>query len=93
MTFRKLSRLIRLLTWKESDKGGAMGELCRIVRHLGSGIVWGAPLTLPRQSSRSQQLARVLVRLDHIASFIVNANHINKCEHSLHYSRVLWETT
>ena len=35
------------------------GELCRIIRHLGSGIVWGGTLTLPRQSSRSQQLALV----------------------------------
>jgi hypothetical protein len=33
--------------------------LCRIIRHLGSGIVWGGTLTLPRQSSRSQQLALV----------------------------------
>ena len=24
--------------WGESDKSGVMGELCRIIRHLGSGI-------------------------------------------------------
>jgi hypothetical protein len=40
--------------------------LCRIIRHLGS----GNPAWL-----RLFEIARVLVRLDHFASIIVNANH------------------
>ena len=36
----ELFRLIRLLAWRESDKSGVIGgELCRIIRNLGSGIV------------------------------------------------------
>jgi hypothetical protein len=35
----------------------------------------------------------VLGPFDHVASFIVNANQSTKCEHSLHYCRVSWETT
>jgi hypothetical protein len=43
-----------------------MGELCRIIRHLGSGNT---------ARLRLFEIARVLVRFDQIASFIVNANH------------------
>jgi hypothetical protein len=35
----ELFRLIRLFPGEQSDKSGVMGELCRTVRHLGSGIV------------------------------------------------------
>ena len=35
----ELFRLIRLFPWRESNKSGIIGELCRIIRHLGSGIV------------------------------------------------------
>jgi len=43
-----------------------MGELCRIIRHLGS----GNPARL-----RLFEPSLVPVHLDHVASFIVNANH------------------
>ena len=45
----ELFRLIRSLPSQSPDKSGVMGELCRIIRHLGSGIGWDAldfePLT------------------------------------------------
>jgi hypothetical protein len=34
----ELFRLIRSLPSQSPDKGGVMGELCRTIRHLGSGI-------------------------------------------------------
>jgi hypothetical protein len=49
----------------------AQRELCRIDGRLGSGIVFGTVTSaLPLV-----ELARVLVRFDHVASCIVNANH------------------
>jgi hypothetical protein len=48
------------------------GELCRIIGHLGSGIIQA---TLGRGCSTVLELARVLVRCDHVARVIVNANH------------------
>jgi hypothetical protein len=39
----------RLRTWEESNKSGIMGELCRIIRHLGSGIQWAGAFAV-RQS-------------------------------------------
>ena len=66
-----------------------MGELCRIARHLGSGIGLGVHLNpasaIPARSAAIRGTARslrclfeialVFVRRDLIASFIVNANH------------------
>ena len=40
--FTELFRLIRSLPSQSPDKSGVMGELCRLIRHLGSGIVWKA---------------------------------------------------
>ena len=37
----ELFPLIRSLLSQLPDKSGVMGELCRIIRDLGSGIVWG----------------------------------------------------
>jgi hypothetical protein len=35
----QILRLIRLeFGWEESDKSGVMGGLCRVIRHLGSGM-------------------------------------------------------
>jgi hypothetical protein len=48
---------------------------------------------VPKALNKLIEIAQVLVRLDHSASFIVNSNHSTKCEHSLHYCRVSWETT
>jgi hypothetical protein len=39
--FTELFRLIRSLPSQSPDKSEVMGELCRIVRHLGSGIELG----------------------------------------------------
>ena len=66
-----------------------MGELCRIVRHLGSGIRLGvSPEPRQRVPARSAaiygaarslrclfEIALVFVRFDHLARFIVNPNH------------------
>ena len=38
--FTELFPLIRSLLSQLPDKSGVMGELCRIIRDLGSGIVW-----------------------------------------------------
>jgi hypothetical protein len=64
--------LIRSLPSQSPDKSGVMGELCRIVRHLGSGIIWGIH---DKRALPLFEIARVLVRFDHVASVIVNANH------------------
>ena len=52
----------------ESIRRSSQRELCRIIRHLGSGIS-----RTGKRPLRLFELARVLVRLDHIASVIVNA--------------------
>jgi hypothetical protein len=44
--------------------------LCRIIRHLGSEISRNGN----KHALSVFELARVLVRLDHVASFIVNAD-------------------
>jgi hypothetical protein len=82
-----VDRIVPLLVSTQQSqndmKGGAMTRasvlteqtrawrgLCRIIRHLGSGISRkGSKHTL-----RLFELARVLVRFDHVASVIVNAN-------------------
>jgi hypothetical protein len=46
-----------------------MRELCRIIRHLGSGI------NSIQQASPLFEIVRLLVPLDHVASLIVDANH------------------
>jgi len=85
----ELFRLIRSLPSQSPDKSAVMGELCRITRHLGSGNVWRSTLTLPprsgafcgqlqRRAGRLRclfEIARVLVRFDHVACVIVNTNH------------------
>jgi hypothetical protein len=45
-------------------------QLCRIIRHLGSGILRSGD----KRRSPLFEIALVLVRFDHVASFIVNAN-------------------
>jgi hypothetical protein len=64
--YTELFRLIRSLAGKESDKSGIIGELCRIIRHLGSGN---------RARLRLFEIALVFVRLDHLGHFIANTNH------------------
>jgi hypothetical protein len=54
-----------------SGQKAAWLELCGIIRHLGSEISRnGNKHALPLF-----EIARVLMRLDHVASFIVNVNH------------------
>ncbi len=48
-----------------------MGELCRIVRDLGSGIQRNGD----KRRSPLFELALVVVRFDQVARVIVNANH------------------
>src|SRR5690242_17453840 len=60
-------------------KAESYGELCRIVRYLGTGIAmneFGATAA-QRGATRLSlfELALVLVRLDHVACRIVNADH------------------
>jgi hypothetical protein len=59
-------RLIRLLAWGEFDKSGNIGHRFTRKCDLMQGEIVNSPLF---------ELARVFVRLDHVASFIVNANH------------------
>jgi hypothetical protein len=47
-----------------------MEKLCRIIRHLGSGIQRNSD----KRRSPLFEITRMLVRLDHIARFIVNPN-------------------
>ena len=65
----KCAKFYRYHSWSGERKAikGCRRELCRIIRDLGSGI----------QQERWEpffELARVVVRLDHAARFIVNAN-------------------
>ena len=56
-------------------KAESLGGLCRIIRHLGSGIQRNGD----KRRSALIELARVLVRFDHVARRIVNANHGSRC--------------
>jgi len=57
--FPKLFRLIRSLPSQSPDKSGVIGELCGIIRHLGSGIIadnlrksgwsWGSVSAIDRE--------------------------------------------
>ena len=58
--FTELFRLIRSLPSQSPDKSGVMGELCRIIRHLGRGIVWR-----PRCGNASYTRSKHLVGRDH----------------------------
>jgi hypothetical protein len=50
----------------------AWREFCRIIRHLGSGIIPGNGVA---SVLRFFEITRVLMRFDYVARFIVNANH------------------
>src|SRR5947199_190164 len=52
--------LVRLLAWGESDKSGVMGELCRIIRHLGSGMFDLIPLGSLERMRKTRWSARCL---------------------------------
>jgi hypothetical protein len=61
---RNLFRLIRLLPWGEADKAETLDTF----------LPGSADLT-PGENSPLFELASVLVRLDHVACFIVKRNH------------------
>jgi hypothetical protein len=62
---------VRCVCEEQSGKKAAWRESCRIIRHLGSEISGnGNKHALPLFENSG-----VLVRLDHVARFIVNANH------------------
>jgi hypothetical protein len=72
LTIIRLHFAIYFLRFRgRSGQKAASRGLCRIIRHLGSGIV-----SEPREARYgSLEIARVLVRLDHVARLVVNANH------------------
>ena len=59
--FTELFRLIRSLPSQSPDKSGVMGKLCRIIRHLGSGIVSRGTLTLA-SAAPTRSLSRVALK-------------------------------